>query len=96
LVPKIPSGWLYSAVMSTATFELPDTAAVLDFTPECDVEEPAPINAKCTKPAAWIGVAPCGHDSYFCEVHHYDQRAFTCNICGLKDTMLATYRWIRI
>lgn len=76
----------------------------LDFTPECEVDVLIMRNGvstgvysdKCAKPAVWLGVPPCGHDAYFCEEHHYDQRAFRCRNCGRADMMLATYRWIRL
>jgi hypothetical protein len=77
---------------------LEDTSDELDFTPECDVDQltRGVHHDKCTKPAAWVGIAPCGHDCYFCETHHYDQRAFICHVCGRNDLHLATYKWIRL
>jgi hypothetical protein len=76
----------------------------LDFSIECEVDvlimrhgvSTGVYTDKCTKRAAWLGVAPCGHDAYFCEEHHYDTRAFHCHHCGRANMMLATYRWMRL
>lgn len=73
---------------------------LLDFQPTCQVDvyemKLKVRHSPCAQPAVWIGVAPCGHDDYFCETHHSDQRSFMCNTCGQRDMLLATYRWIRL
>ncbi len=75
----------------------------LDFTPTCAVDERpkfgSVLGAKsnpCEQPAVWIGIPPCGHEDYFCEIHHSDSRSFYCEMCGQRDMMLATYRWVRL
>jgi hypothetical protein len=80
--------------MSTTPLDEAAITAALDFTPECEVIEPD--GGKCCRPAAWIGAAPCGHDYYFCDHHHSDQRSYTCHYCGSRDMLLATYLWTRI
>jgi hypothetical protein len=83
---------------ATATDERTDIASTLDFEPQCAVTEwnNGVMTAECPNPAAWIGIPPCGHEDYFCEGHHSDQRAFNCNTCGSMRMHLATYRWIRL
>jgi hypothetical protein len=81
-----------------------DTTGLLDFEPECHVDilivrggcSTGIYLDKCTKTAVWVGTAPCGHDGFFCEEHHYDQRPFVCHLCGHANMMLATYIWIRL
>jgi hypothetical protein len=83
----------------TKTINDPEVLAGLEFRPECDVRDLPLVDGrqtKCTHPAEWIGISPCGHDSYFCGPHHSDQRLFTCRACGRVDTHLATYRWVRL
>lgn len=82
-------------VRHTTTAELDDSN---DFEPDCAVTTTVHgiVKDKCTNPAVWLGIPPCGHDDYFCETHHADQRAFTCVTCRTRDMLLATYRWIRL
>lgn len=88
----------------TRTQPVEDIAETHDFDPECEVDVlivRQGINTgirkdQCRSTAAWVGVAPCGHDSYFCAQHHYDQRSFTCHQCGTMNMHLATYKWIRL
>lgn len=83
--------------MSTCVEAETQDITELDFNPVCEVEEPGWVEqVECAKPAVWVGTAPCGHDFYFCEQHHYDQRRFTCHQCGRRDMHLATYRWVRL
>lgn len=91
--------------MTTVVEPATDTVDQLDFTPICEVEERVTelvngrhtrVVVKCSNHAAWIGETPCGHDFYFCDTHHYDQRAFTCLVCGRRDLLFATYRWVRL
>jgi len=90
--------------MTTSDKPKTDDLSTLDFTPTCEVREPVRarprsgelIDVTCTTPAVWMGTAPCGHDSLFCEEHHSDGRLFTCMKCGRKDTLLATYGWVRL
>jgi hypothetical protein len=84
--------------MQTATQTDDLTALDLDFDPTCEVDEVTKQGVKyseCRAPAVWIGVGPCGHDSYFCETCHYDQRSHICRQCGNK-TLLAAYNWTRL
>jgi hypothetical protein len=91
--------------MSTATRESIEAVeaalASLDFTPECEVDkldryDVVIKDSKCGKPAAWIGVAPCGHSAYFCADHHCSQKSYMCKVCKRKDMHLATYNWVRL
>jgi len=76
---------------------LPEDLTSLDFPLICEVEETYTGEiVHCDKPAAWIGTTPCGHDSYFCEQHRVDQRAFTCLRCWRKNLRTSTYTWIRL
>lgn len=76
-----------------------DQIAHLDFQPPCEVEDYSSDNGgkpKCPNPAAWVGIKPCGHSSYFCDPHHIDQRKFKCLECSMKDIHLATCKWVRL
>lgn len=83
--------------MSTSA-DIEYVTSALDFEPECDVTtmQPGGSRLKCTNPAAWIGVPPCGHEDYFCREHRNDPRLFSCLTCKRRDMNLNTYRWIPI
>ncbi len=83
----------------TATKPVTEAIDHLDFTPQCCVDESTRQGERgnpCSHPAVWIGYPPCGHEGYFCEGHHSDQRLFRCYECGTDNQMLATYRWVRL
>jgi hypothetical protein len=83
---------------ANATKALPADVSSLDFQPPCAVTTTIKgrVTSRCSEPAAWLGIPPCGHEDYFCEEHHSDGRSFTCTVCKRRDMLLATYRWIRL
>jgi len=83
--------------MTTQTESETADLAILDFVPRCEVQElHRKVWVTCTNPAAWVGTAPCGHGSFFCETHHHDQSLFTCGTCECTDLHLNTYRWVQL
>jgi hypothetical protein len=85
--------------MNTHTHPDTHTLNHLDFQPKCEVIDGNPFNpteTHCQQQADWIGTAPCGHDSNFCNNHKQYKCRFRCNRCGSRNKYLHQYRWIKI
>jgi hypothetical protein len=70
----------------------------LDFNLTCEVtrRDEQGQKTKCGKPAAWLGIPPCGCSGYFCANCQTKTTPFNCDRCGTKGMLLKTYEWIAL
>lgn len=77
-----------------------DTIEDLDWNhkPPCEVDVTTLRDGiqNCQKPAAWLGIAPCGHEGYSCDPHKHDGGLYWCRECGRRDMPRHNYRWIKL